>query len=480
MTTANQSPEPSATSATTAAGKLEPGAAMLTDLYELTMAAAYHEAGMNYEATFELAVRRLPSQRRFLVMAGLDDVLSGLEHLTFTSADLAYLNDLGKLPAGFLEILEGFRFTGELWAMPEGEVVFDGEPLVRVTAPFIEAQVVETFLLNQIASSTMLASKAARIALACGDERSFVDFSARRDHGASAAMTAARSAWIAGASGTSLVAAGHRWGIPLSGTMAHSFVMSFDDERDAFRTYARAFPRDTVLLVDTYDTLQGVENAIEVAHELAPEGIEIGGVRLDSGDLNALAVEARRMLNQAGLSSTRIIASGDLDEHRIADLVAQDAPIDAFGVGTQLGTSGDAPSLGAVYKLVEDARRPRMKLAADKVTMPGRKQVWRFDDRDVVGLHDEDLPGGRPLLQQVMAGGKRSGDGSAWSAGSARDRCREALGSLHPALRPLEPFAPARDSEGGPERWRVDHSDGLQTLAEELRASLARSAQVGA
>lgn len=453
---------------------------MLTDLYELTMAAAYHEADMNYEATFELAVRRLPSQRRFLVMAGLDEAISGLEHLVFTAADLAYLNDSGTLPPGFVEMLDGLRFTGEVWAAPEGEVVFDGEPLVCVTAPFIEAQIVETFLLNQIASHTMLASKAARIAMACGDERSFVDFSARRDHGASAAMAAARSAWIAGAAGTSLVAAGQRWGIPLSGTMAHSFVMSFPDERDAFRAYARAFPRNAVLLVDTYDTLQGVQNAVEVAHELAPDGIEIRGVRLDSGDLNALAVESRRLLDQSGLGSVRILASGDLDEYRIADLVAQDAPIDAFGVGTQLGTSGDAPSLGAVYKLVEDARGPRMKLAPDKVTMPGRKQVWRFDDRDVVGLHNEDLPGGRPLLQQVMAEGRRSGDGSAWSLEAARNRCRAALGSLPPTLRSLEPIALARDGDGEPERWRVDQSGGLQTLTEELRADIARTAQVGA
>lgn len=464
-------------------GRWEPGAAMFTDLYELTMAAAYHRAGMNHEATFELAVRRLPPQRRFLVMAGLDEALTGLEQLAFTPADLAYLKSLGTLPSGFVEMLGGLRFTGELWAVPEGEVAFDGEPLVRVTAPLIEAQIVETFLLNQVASHTMLASKAARVALACGAERSFVDFSARRDHGVSAAMAAARCAWIAGASGTSLVAAGHRWGIPVSGTMAHSFVMSFSDERDAFRAYARAFPHNAVLLVDTYDTLQGVEHAIEVANDLAAEGIEMSGVRLDSGDLNALAIESRQLLDRAGLSGVRIIASGDLDEHRVADLVAQSAPIDAFGIGTQMGTSGDAPSLGAVYKLVEDAQGPRMKLAPDKVTMPGRKQVWRYADRDVVGLHDEGLTDGRPLLQQVMAGGKRSGDGDAWSLEAARNRCRKALESLPSPLRSLEPATASSGGDGPtrPERgWSVDQSAGLRALAEEVQASIARATHVGA
>jgi nicotinate phosphoribosyltransferase len=230
--------------------------ALVTDLYELTMAAAYQAHGIDHEATFELFVRRLPDERRFLVAAGLDDALAGLEVWCFGEDDCAYLAGLGLFPPGFVERLAGLRFTGEVWAVPEGEAVFAGEPLVRVTAPVVEAQLVETWLLNRIASQTLLASKAARVALACGD-RGFVDFSARRDHGVDAALAAARAAWMCGATGTSLVAAGRRWGIPLSGTMAHSFVMAHDDERDAFRAYARAFPDSAVLLVDTYDTVTG-------------------------------------------------------------------------------------------------------------------------------------------------------------------------------------------------------------------------------
>ncbi|MGH9112039.1 MAG: nicotinate phosphoribosyltransferase, partial [Acidimicrobiales bacterium] len=411
-------------------------AALVTDLYELTMAAAYQAAGIEHEATFELFVRRLPSERRFLVAAGLDDALAGLEGLGFAGHEVDYLAGLDVFPAPFIGRVAALRFTGEVWAVPEGEVVFAGEPIVRITAPLVEAQLVETFLLNSIASRTMLASKAARVAIACGD-RAFVDFSARRDHGVDAAMAAARGAWICGAAGSSLVAAGQRWGIPLSGTMAHSFVMSFDDERDAFRAYARSFPQGTVLLIDTYDTVEGARNAAEVAHDLAGEGIHISGVRLDSGDLGALAVDVRSVLDAAGLHDVQILATGDLDEHRIAALLAGGAPIDAFGVGTQLGTSADAPWLGAVYKLVDDAKGPKMKLAEGKVTLPGRKQVWRFDDHDVLGLHDEDVPAGRPLLARVMDGGRRLGSPEPLDA--IRQRCVAALGALPPGLRALEP-----------------------------------------
>ena len=279
-------------------------AALVTDLYELTMAAAYQAGGVDHEATFELFVRSLPANRRFLVAAGLDDALAGLEAWHFDAGDVAYLASLGLFPAEFLERLDDLRFTGDVWAVPEGEVVFAGEPLVRVTAPLVEAQLVETWLLNRIASQTMLASKAARIAVACGD-RSFVDFSARRVHGVDSAMAAARAAWMCGATGTSLVAAGRRLGIPLSGTMAHSFVMSHDHERDAFRAYARSFPTAVVLLIDTYDTVEGARNAAHVAHELAGEGITIAGVRLDSGDLGELAVEVRAVLDDAGPARRR-------------------------------------------------------------------------------------------------------------------------------------------------------------------------------
>jgi nicotinate phosphoribosyltransferase len=434
--------------------------ALVTDLYELTMAAAYGAGLGEREATFELFVRSLPPQRRFLVAAGLDDALAGLEDWCFAPDDIDYLRGLGLFPAEFLDRLGDVGFTGEVWAMPEGEVVFQGEPLVRVTAPLVEAQLVETWLLNRVGSQTLLASKAARVALACGD-RAFVDFSARRDHGVDAAMAAARSAWLAGAAGTSLVAAGRRWGLPLSGTMAHSFVMSFDDERDAFRAYARTFPQGVVLLIDTYDTVEGARRAAEVARELAGEGITIAGVRLDSGDLASLSVAVREILDAAGLRDVDILASGDLDEHSVSTLVAGGAPIDAFGIGTQLGTSADAPALGAVYKLVEDAAGPKMKLAEGKVTLPGRKQVWRLDDRDVVALHDEDVPGGRPLLVRVMAGGRRTG---AEPLAQARSRCASALAALPSDLRSLEP-APYPV-------WKVDPSPGLAGLAARVHAGL--------
>lgn len=452
------------TAATPAPRGRHPGAvpsALVTDLYELTMAAAYLAEGIEHEATFELFVRSLPERRRFLVAAGLDDALNGLEAWCFGDDDIAYLAELGLFTTGFLDRLADMRFTGEVWAVPEGEAVFAGEPLVRVTAPLVEAQLVETWLLNRISSQTMLASKAARVALACGD-RTFVDFSARRDHGVDAAMAAARAAWICGAGGTSLVAAGRRFGIPLSGTMAHSFVMSYDDERDAFRAYARTFPDGVVLLIDTYDTVEGARRAAEVGHELASEGIAISAVRLDSGDLGALAREVRAVLDDAGLEQVRILASGDLDEHRVARLIADGAPIDAFGVGTQMGTSADAPALGAVYKLVEDAAGPKMKLASGKVTLPGRKQVWRLDDRDVLSLHDEDVPGGRPLLRQVMAGGRRT---AVETLATIRSRATATLAALPDRLRSLEP------ADGV--LWPVDVSSGLEQLAARTRAGHA-------
>jgi nicotinate phosphoribosyltransferase len=292
-------------------------------------------------------------------------------------------------------------------------------------------------------------------------------------------MATARSTWITGGAGTSLAAAGQRWGIPLSGTMAHSFVMAFDDERDAFRVYARAFPKGAILLLDTYDTVRGAHHAVEVADELRAEGIQLAGVRLDSGDIAALSIEVRQVLDDAGFGDVRIVASGDLDEHRIAALLAEGAAVDAFGVGTQLGTSADAPSLGAVYKLVEDVHGPKMKLAEGKVTLPGRKQVWRGDDGDVLGLHDEGCAG-RPLLARVMAGGRRLPAGSEALA-DVRARCRAALAALPAPLRSLEPVGPDEgaaaaagpDVEQPGDGWSVRLSDGLRALAAEVRADLA-------
>ena len=450
------------------------GEVTFTDLYELTMAAGYLAADHTAPATFDLFVRRLPEPRNFLVAAGLADVLDHLEQLRITAPELDFLAALDWTDDEYLAMLAELRFTGDVMAMPEGEVVFGNEPIVRVTAPLIEAQIVETKLINLVGSQTMIASKAARVALACGDRR-FVEFGARRTHGGDAAMQAARSAWIGGAAGTSLVSAGLRWGIPLSGTMAHSYVMSFADELDAFRSFARRFPDGAVLLIDTYDTEEGARRAVQVAHELADEGVTVGGVRLDSGDLARLASSVRKILDEGGLTETSIFASGDLDEYRITEILATGAPIDAFGVGTQLGTSADAPSLGAVYKLVADAGGPKIKLSADKVTLPGLKQVWRVSDGsvdryDVIALDDEklstrrgDLPDGwvaRPLLHEVMVGGQRVGPDP--DIESIQERCRQAVASLPTRLRSLQ----QRERP-----YEVRWSTGVQGLVDELTAA---------
>ncbi|MFV0634462.1 nicotinate phosphoribosyltransferase [Demequina sp.] len=436
--------------------------ALTTDQYELTMAASHLAHGRTATATFDLFVRRLPPERRFLIMAGLADAIEHLHDLRFTEDEVGYLRTLGIFTDEFLAYLASFRFSGEVWAIPEGEIVFAGEPLVRVTAPLIEAQIVETALLALIGHQVSIASKAARVAIA-SQGRSFVDFAARRAHGPEAALHGARAAYLAGADATSNVLAGKTYGIPLSGTMAHSYVMSFEDEREAFRTFARDFPRASVLLIDTYDTLQGARHVVEVAHELASEGIKIQGVRLDSGDLAALSQHVRRILDEGGLSDVRIIASSDLDEHRIDDLLTAGAPIDAFGVGTQMGVSADAPALSAVYKLVEFDGHPVHKLSPGKASLPRRKQVWRVESDgaivgDTVALESEgDLPG-RPMLVQVMHGGAPTAQAGLGAEGlsQARDRCARALATLPPRLRAL-----GRGDREAP----VSLSPGLQALA---------------
>lgn len=431
-------------------------AALLTDLYELTMAASYHSLGSNELATFDLFVRTLPAQRRFLIAAGLEQALDYLETLRFSDEAIAYLASLGKFKDAFLDHLAALRFTGEVWAVPEGEAVFATEPIVRVTAPIIEAQIVESFLLNCITFQTMVASKAARVHIACRG-KTFVDFSLRRDHGADAALKAARASYIAGAAATSNVLAGKIFGIPVSGTMAHSYVMSFADEADAFRAFARDFPKDAVLLIDTYDVEEGARRAARVARELAPEGVSVSGVRIDSGDLGDQARAVRKILDDAGLAHVRVIVSGDLDEYAIDALLRDGTPIDAFGVGTQMGTSADAPSLGGVYKLVEDSGGPKVKLSAGKVTLPGRKQVWRAQDHDTIALEGERVPRARPLLVKVMEGGRRIVEREPLDA--IRARCQETLAALPAELRALEP---------GPER-PVRLSPGLSALLARLR-----------
>ncbi len=439
--------------------------ALFTDLYELTMAAAYHRDGLDGEVTFDLFVRDLPPQRGYLVVAGLERALSYLEELRFPDRTIRYLRGLDLFDRPFLDHLAGLRFTGEVWAMAEGEIAFAEEPLLSVTAPLIEAQLVETFLLNTVAHQTMVASKASRVATACGPGRSFVDFSPRRDHGTDAALQGARAAVIGGAAATSLVLAGAVHGLDLSGTMAHSYVMRHASEEEAFRSYARAYPGRTVLLIDTYDTLEGARRAARVADELDGEGIRIAAVRLDSGDLDRLSREVRAVLDHAGRREIRIFASGDLDEHRIAALVAAGAPIDSFGVGTQLGTSADAPSLGAVYKLVADATGPKMKLSEDKVSFPGRKQVHRFEaggeaDHDLLALRDEPVDGGRPLLGRVMTAGRRLAAPEPLER--ARERCRAAVGALPARFRVLEPARPP---------YPVRRSPGLERLMHDLASA---------
>jgi nicotinate phosphoribosyltransferase len=306
----------------------------------------------------------------------------------------------------------------------------------------------------------MVASKAARVAIACGD-RVFVDFSARRDHGIDAAMKVARASAVGGARATSLVEAGRRYGLPVTGTMAHAYVMAFAEEADAFRAYARDFPANAVFLIDTYDTLEGAQRAALVARELEAEGVQVQGVRLDSGDLGALAHQVRAILDEAGLTEVEILASGDLDEYRIADLVADEAPIDAFGVGTRMGTSHDHPSLGAVYKLVEDEDGPKAKLSEGKMTMPGRKQIHRFSDHDVVALAGERLDGGRPLLEAVMVDGRAMAPSP--ELPDLRERRRSAVAALPAEQRGLTPAAP----------YPVQISEGLHSLVAALNKNHA-------
>ena len=384
------------------------GIALFTDLYQLTMLQAYFEEGMTERAVFSLFVRRLPRNRNFLVACGLDTVLDYLESLRFTEQDLAYLDTLGMFSDRFLAWLADFRFTGDVHAVREGTPVFANEPMLEVEASLPKAQLIETFLINQIQLQTMLASKAHRVVTAARG-RTVIDFGARRMHGTDAALNAARAFRIAGVNATSNVLAGKRFGIPVAGTLAHSYIQAHGDESAAFRAFADLYP-DTVLLIDTYDTLKGVEKVIELANDWGDD-FKIRAVRLDSGDLLDLSRRVKDALDRAGLDHVQIIASSSLDEYEIDTLISSGAPIDGFGVGTAMGVSADAPYLDIVYKLTSYAGEGRVKLAADKPVFPGRKQVFRrsdgdLDTGDTIARNDEDLPG-HPLLQQAMRDGKR-------------------------------------------------------------------------
>jgi nicotinate phosphoribosyltransferase len=381
--------------------------ALLTDLYQLTMLAAYHDLGRMQEATFELFARRLPRERGFLLVAGLEPLLEYVEALAFDAGQLGWLAGTGRFRPAFIDWLADFRFRGEIHAVPEGTVLFADEPWLRVSASLPEAQFIESRLMNLMHFSTLVASKAARCLLAAGSRR-LVDFGLRRSHGAEAALLAARASYLAGFAGTATVEAGRRYGIPIFGTMAHSFVQAHDDEAEAFAGYARAHPEEVNLLIDTYD----VEAAAREVVALSKTGVRVRGVRIDSGDLGALATRVRAILDAGGCQCATIIASGNLDEFEIGRLVGAGAPIDSFGVGTRLDTSADAPYLDCAYKLEEYAGRPRRKRSTGKATWPGRKQVWRRHDAagriagDVVALEGEDAEG-EPLLRCVMRAGRR-------------------------------------------------------------------------
>ncbi|MGE0824855.1 MAG: nicotinate phosphoribosyltransferase [Candidatus Binatia bacterium] len=394
---------------------------LFTDLYELTMAASYFQHRMFAPATFSLFVRSLPPERGFLVAAGLTEAVSLLQDFAFTPEDIAFLRQDGRFAPDFLNYLGQLRFTGNVRAIPEGCPCFAQEPLVEITAPIIEAQLVETIVLNAIHLQTVIASKAARC-YAGAQSRSLIDFSLRRTHGIDAGLKVARASYLAGFSGTSNVLAGKLYEIPFYGTMAHSFIESFGDEEDAFTAYAETFPDDTALLIDTYDTVNGARRAARVGQKLLQRGHRLRGVRLDSGDLDALSRETRKILDDAGLPFVRIYASGGLNEHKVATLVSAGAPIDVFGVGTDMGVSGDVPALDMAYKLVEYDGKPRLKLSSGKMSLLGRKQVFRLTnpsgryERDVIGLSDEsadtivkDSTGtttpALPLLQEVIKSG---------------------------------------------------------------------------
>ncbi len=437
--------------------------ALSTDLYELTMAAGYFDAGMHGPATFELSVRRLPRGRGYLLAAGVEPALAYLEELRLAASQIEYLRRLPQLrraPTRFFDdYLPGLRFTGDVWAVAEGEPVFPNEPLLRVTAPLIEGQLVETALLSTVLFQTSVASRASRMVRAAAGRPVF-EFGARRAHGAEAGALAARAAFIGGCAGTSDVEAGQAFGLPLAGTMAHSWVMSHDSETEAFIRFSELYGDQTVLLIDTYNSERAVDR-------IAAAGLAPVGVRMDSGDLLAESRAIRARLDAAGLCATRIFASGDLDERRIAELVEHRAPIDAFGVGTALSTASDAPALSGVYKLVEVERagqmQPVLKVSPGKSTYPGVKQVWRVTNggrasHDVLARGHEPAPrNGRALLSQVMRRGYRLRPAPTME--EIRDSALRAVEALPAEVLRLD----------APADYRVVVSDGLVRLTEDLQ-----------
>jgi len=439
-----------------------------TDLYQLTMGASYLALGISGRATFSLFVRGLPAPRSYLVAAGLEDALDRLSTMTFDAGALEYLRSTGQIQPEFVDALCDFRFDADVWAVPEGRLVFADEPLLEVQGSIIETQLAETVLVNALHYATIVATKAARCIVAA-PEKSLVEFGLRRTASIDAGLVAARSAYLAGFVGTSNVLAGERFGIPVSGTVAHSFIEIFPNELDAFRAFADTFPGDITLLIDTYDTLRGARHAALVAKELAKQGRRVRAVRLDSGDLVMLSKEVRAILDDAGLPEVGILASGGLDEHDLVDLQRAGAPIDAYGIGTRLGTSADVPSIDMVYKLVQFEDRPTLKLSTGKATLVGPKQVWRRHDaegnfvEDLITCRDESAPGAdwEPLLEPVMCNGKALAQPT---LAEIRERHRREIERMPNSLFPLDGASP----------YPVHLSEKLQTLQRQATDEVRR------
>lgn len=449
---------------------------LLTDLYELTMAAGYVQNCFDARATFELFVRHLPRNRNYMVAAGLEQALDFLENLRFSPEEVHYLRELPifrHVKPDFFDYLLKFRFTGEVWALPEGTVFFPGEPLLRVSAPIAEAQLAETSLLSILHLQTLIASKAARVAAAARG-RPVIEFGARRAHGVEAGVLAARAAFIAGCAGTSNTYAGFCFGIPVYGTQAHSWIMAHEVETDGYRNFLDVFPERATLLVDTYDVRKAIDAIIALGRRPA-------GIRLDSGNVLADSLWTRQRLDQAGWTDVQIFVSGDLDEDRIESLLLDGAPIDSFGVGTALSTSADAPYIGVIYKLVEVERRGRIrgtaKFSEQKKTYPGRKQVFRFTDsggtysEDIIGLEDEQYSAAEPLLIPVMRGGARL------------ESCRLAPISAVQAAQARFLAARVRlpknllGNRAADPAYRVTYSEHLERLCEQARQSVSDTAR---
>ena len=449
--------------------RAEPGgSALLTDLYQLNMMQAYLDHGKTRTAVFEFFMRKLPPNRGFLIAAGLEQALGYLEALHFTASEIEWLSQTGRFRQNLLDYLAAFRFTGDVHAMPEGTVFFADEPILRVTAPLPEAQLVETRLINLLHFETLIASKAARhVLLAPGKE--LVDFGLRRAHAAEAGLLAARASYIAGYAGTATVLAGERFGIPLYGTMAHSFIEAFDSEAAAFEAFARSRPQNLTVLIDTYDTEAAARKVVALAKRLEPEGIRVEAVRLDSGDLIALSKAVRRILDEGGCQDTAIFASGGLDDEDLIAFRQSSSPIDGFGIGTSLTVSEDKPALDCAYKLQEYDGLPRRKHSPSKATWPGRKQVWRQEGADgrmagdVLSVEADTCPG-EALLVPVMRGGLRTGSPLALS--TVRAHAAKNLECLPERLRRLEQGA----------SYPVTVAKPLIELAAEIDRRLAQGA----